>query len=312
MGEVTTAKVVSTCTPEAFSNDAADRDKQEIRATLSVSAEDLSGITEPATVYLYHGTKAGSTSGGSVAYYPITWTCSPDNPELDGRIPKFLLAGDSTCRNYKESEAPQAGWGQYLADALGGIATVNNHAIGGYSTKRFIIDGYWDKLCAEIVKGDIVIIQFGHNDFSTQDVKHTVPYGPSDELYGSFQDNLRKMVADVQAKGGLPILSTSTTKCELSGNTPLPTVGEYPASMRQVASEDEILLIDINTTMMAWLKSVGRVGAEPYYILDKKGGNDTSHITHEGAKLVATWVAQGLVDLRVWHHPIVDLTQAQE
>ena len=44
--------------------------------------------------------------------------------------PKILLAGDSLVTEYPESAAPQTGWGQCLAEALGGNVQVRNHAIG--------------------------------------------------------------------------------------------------------------------------------------------------------------------------------------
>lgn len=54
------------------------------------------------------------------------------------------------------------GWGQYLADSLS-IPVVNN-AIGGRSARSFTREGRFDTIIEAVVSGDIVVIEFGHND----------------------------------------------------------------------------------------------------------------------------------------------------
>jgi len=41
---------------------------------------------------------------------------------------------------------------------------VLNRARGGRSSRTFITEGLWDQLLADVKRGDIVLIQFGHND----------------------------------------------------------------------------------------------------------------------------------------------------
>ncbi len=87
---------------------------------------------------------------------------APANPAL----PSLILIGDSTVRNgHGQGSDGLWGWGAPIAD-LFDPAKINvvNHAIGGLSSHSYISGGHWD-LALQIIKpGDIVLIQWGHND----------------------------------------------------------------------------------------------------------------------------------------------------
>ena len=74
------------------------------------------------------------------------------------------LAGDSTMADKRPAVSPETGWGQALKEFTAGDVKVRNHAADGRSTKSFIDEGRWGVLCAELSPGDVVFIQFGHND----------------------------------------------------------------------------------------------------------------------------------------------------
>ena len=94
--------------------------------------------------------------------------------------PTIWLIGDSTVCNYSKSRYPQTGWGQMLPQYCKSDVKVDNHAVGGRSTKSFIAEKRWDKVMAGLKKGDFLMIQFGHND---QKKKKPKVYAPSDSLY---------------------------------------------------------------------------------------------------------------------------------
>ncbi len=79
----------------------------------------------------------------------------------DPKLPTLWIVGDSTLN----SNAPLRGWGQELAQFFD-LSKINvvNRAIGGRSSRTFQYEGRWDKILSELKKGDIVILQFGHND----------------------------------------------------------------------------------------------------------------------------------------------------
>ena len=86
----------------------------------------------------------------------------PANPKL----PSLILVGDSTVRNgHGLGSDGLWGWGAPIAD-LFDPAKINvvNRAIGGLSSHTYISQGHWDSTLELIKPGDIVLIQFGHND----------------------------------------------------------------------------------------------------------------------------------------------------
>src|SRR4051812_19809930 len=80
--------------------------------------------------------------------------------------PVFYIIGDSTVRNGDGSGKSQLwGWGSVISSYFDtSKISVQNHAIGGRSSRTFLTEGRWDKIMATLKEGDYVIMQFGHND----------------------------------------------------------------------------------------------------------------------------------------------------
>ena len=211
--------------------------------------------------------------------------------------PKFLLAGDSICTEYSEVAAPQTGWGQCLAAALGGDPQIVNLAIGGKSTKSFIDEGDWDNLLSQIDSGDVVIINFGHNDEKTDAAHHTTE--------AEYKTNLNTFITDVRTKGGSPVLVTPMSRRNFDdlGN-PKRSHGDYPRFMRDLAAHKDkrVPLVDIEDMSFAWLAELGQDASESYYVVNKREGvdNDNTHLTLEGAQIVAGWIADGVKAAGLW------------
>ena len=215
---------------------------------------------------------------------------------VPAKQPKLLLAGDSICTEYNESAAPQTGWGQCIGAILGENVQVNNHAVGGESTKSFIDEGKWDELLAQVDSGDIVIINFGHNDEKTTDAAHYT----STTIY---KQNLNKFVAETRSKGGSPVLVTPMTRRNFAENGTLNrSHGDYPATMRTLAGDTRALLIDLEELSWQWVNSLGEEASEQYYVVNKRVGveNDNTHLVLESAQKVAGWIADGLKEAGLW------------
>ncbi|KAB5571865.1 SGNH hydrolase-type esterase domain-containing protein [Coniochaeta sp. 2T2.1] len=73
--------------------------------------------------------------------------------------PTIYLAGDSTMAKLT---SPTDGWGQYLSKYL--TAPVINKAIAGRSARSYTNEGRFTEIANLITAGDIVVIEFGHND----------------------------------------------------------------------------------------------------------------------------------------------------
>ncbi|KAK3937572.1 SGNH hydrolase-type esterase domain-containing protein [Diplogelasinospora grovesii] len=73
--------------------------------------------------------------------------------------PTIYLAGDSTMAKLS---SPTDGWGQYLNKYV--TIPVVNKAIGGRSARSFFNEGRFTEIERLVAPGDIVVIEFGHND----------------------------------------------------------------------------------------------------------------------------------------------------
>lgn len=294
---VTSAKIVDEVTPEELTAERPGNPNaaefQKYHVTLTVTEADMAGITEAATVYIYH--KNPKVNSLLVHYYQLTWKSGAET-NASQRKPKILLAGDSIVREYKENEAPQAGWGQYLAAALGGNVKVKNHAVGGESTKSFKESGKWNGLIEETLSGDVVLIWFMHND------KGSSKDGYRTDAATTYRDYLKEYISDVRGKGAVPVLITSILPRQFENGQPRRSLGDFPDAMRAVAQETETLLIDCEQWSYDWLAGLGETGSEQYYVVDKRDPEkiDNTHITHSGAEIVAKFIADELVRLGVW------------
>jgi rhamnogalacturonan acetylesterase len=91
-------------------------------------------------------------------------------------LPTLWIAGDSTVKN----QGTMRGWGQDLAGFLDPAKIqVVNRAIGGRSSRTFFTEGRWDDMLKTMMEGDLVLVQFGHNDV-----------GPLDER-GKFRGSVK-------------------------------------------------------------------------------------------------------------------------
>ena len=114
------------------------------------------------------------------------------------------------------------GWGAPLAGYFDPAKIkVVNRARGGRSSRTFLTEGLWEKVAAELKPGDFVLMQFGHNDGGPLEGPKTRASlkGNGEEtkeaaIEGSEKKEtvqncgwyLRKYIADVKAKGAMPIV----------------------------------------------------------------------------------------------------------
>lgn len=91
-------------------------------------------------------------------------------------LPTLWIAGDSTVKN----QGAMRGWGQDIGGLLDPKKIqVVNRAIGGRSSRTFFTEGRWNDMLKTMKAGDIVLVQFGHNDV-----------GPLDER-GKFRGSVK-------------------------------------------------------------------------------------------------------------------------
>lgn len=219
---------------------------------------------------------------------------------------KILLAGDSTVANCPTHEYPMSGWGARLAQHVYRQAAVHNFAKGGASTESFRDEGLWAALLAEAGEGDLVLIQFGHNDQKKQHLAARTGYAA----------NLRTMVGEVRALGAAPVLCTSVERRHFRdaasssaamGDVLEESLEDYPEVVREVGLELGVPVIDLNAWTRELYVRLGREESVPLFCHFAPGEHaywpdglvDNTHFSQEGAALVAEQVAVGLAELGI-------------
>jgi lysophospholipase L1-like esterase len=222
--------------------------------------------------------------------------------------PHVHLAGDSTMADKdRKTPNPEYGWGEALPRYFKDPATIINHAQNGRSTKSFIDEGRWQKLVDALQPGDWVIIQFGHNDEKKEDPKrYAAPHG-------AYQDNLRRFVADVRAKGANPIVATPVARRKWNEAGQLvDTHGDYPEALRAVAAEQKVPLLELNKLTAVLEEGHGVEGSKRLHLwipagaYERKpdGWKDDTHYSAYGADRVAALAVQEIIRLQL---PVMEL-----
>ena len=153
--------------------------------------------------------------------------------------PNFLLAGDSTVANYPAERLPLCGWGQALKEFVQNGSEVYNFAQSGASSKSFRDSGHWDRLLSALKEGDVVLIQFGHNDAVTDPAKHTKPYT-------EYSKNLTFFIESVRARNAYPILCTPIAYRSFENAWTIKNLhNDYPDAVKKVAEKEKVPCIDL-------------------------------------------------------------------
>ncbi|MGD9628993.1 MAG: rhamnogalacturonan acetylesterase [Pyrinomonadaceae bacterium] len=217
---------------------------------------------------------------------------------LGQRSPVTLfLAGDSTMAEKLPEKRPETGWGEMLgAHFKDGRVKIENRAMNGRSTKTFISEGRWQKIVDDLVKGDFVFIQFGHNDSSKDKGER---YTPPDD----YRKNLIRFVDEVRAKGGNPVLLTPVMRRRFDKDGVFYDAhGEYPGIVRSVADAHKVPLIDMHKLSEALIVRYGVEGSKQLFLQLRPGENanypkgidDNTHFSPLGAEEMAKLAVEGI------------------
>ncbi|MBN2181942.1 MAG: rhamnogalacturonan acetylesterase [Sedimentisphaerales bacterium] len=236
------------------------------------------------------------------------------------------LIGDSTMADYskfprhKESDNPITGWGQVFQQFMEGDylkeikdfvkadqVVVDDRAIGGRTTRSFFEEGRWRQVYNSLQPGDIVMIQFGHNDAAIKIPERYANRGIPEFVDLGYREYLRLYVSQTREKGGIPILLTPVARNYLWKDGILTNVhGKFPDSVKMVVEEMDALLIDLNQLSMDSFTSKGKEYVNEKYFMNLPPGKfksipdglkDNTHFQTEGAIEVARLVYSGLKEI---------------
>lgn len=239
----------------------------------------------------------------------------PANPAL----PSIILIGDSTVRNGHDDgqgkgAQGQWGWGNPLAAHVD-AARVNlvNRAVGGLSSRTYMSSGHWERTLALVKPGDVVIMQFGHNDASPVNddkrARGTIRGVGDDsteidnlltgkrETVHSYGWYLRKYIADTRAKGATPVVASLVPRKAWSddGGKVRRNRSDYAGWAAEVARSEQVGFIDLNEIVAGRYDAMGRdavMALFPATVPDER-----VHTNWAGAVLNAQVVALELAKL---------------
>lgn len=197
------------------------------------------------------------------------------------------VAGDSTVCD--QPTAPYTGWGQMITTSVGPGAVVANYADAGESSGSFLANPVlFPAIVAKVKSGDLVFIQFGHNDKTT--------------TAAAYKSHLTTMVNEVRAKGGTPVLVTPMVRHLFNGTQLTPTAMQVnslgvdlPAQMRAVGATLHVPVIDLTAKSAALVTSLGPTASAALYLRASVDGvTDNTHFSQYGATKMAGLVLQGI------------------
>lgn len=200
---------------------------------------------------------------------------------------KIFICGDSTAATYAPERAPITGWGQVIGEFIPGVQIVNK-AMAGRSTKSFLADGRLVAIEQEIQPGDLLLIQFTHNDGSDLVWRHTDPHT-------SFASNLEIFIDTARLHGATPVLLTPIPiRCWRDGEL-IDAHGEYPQAIRRVAMQRGVPLLEITLQGLERLRAMGEEATEALFMnfgpglypAYPNGSQDDTHTQRAGAELFA-------------------------
>ena len=230
---------------------------------------------------------------------------TPATP-LNPKLPTIFVAGDSTANNHANGGL---GWGDPFINYFD-LSKVNvvNRARGGRSSRTFITEGLWDKVLAEMKKGDFVLIQFGHNDGGaindasrargslpglgeeTQEIDNQLT--KQHEIVRTYGWYMRKMIADTKAKGATPIVLSLTVRNIWKDNHVERGSGKFGEWAAQLAQSEHVIFIDLTKLIADEYEKLGAAKVKDLF------ATDHTHTNPAGAELNASLVVAGLKRLK--------------
>ena len=220
--------------------------------------------------------------------------------------PTLFVIGDSTVKNGKGDGGNGLwGWADFLKPYFDTTKiAIENHALGGTSSRTFQTQGLWNKVLAKVQTGDYVMMQFGHNEGSKPDTskngyrgvlrgigEDTVVLTWADgklETVHSYGWYIRKFIRDVKEKGANPVVLSLITRNDWKDGKVLRSVNSFGQYAAEVAKQEGAWFIDLNSITADKYDAMGAEKVKPFF------PQEHTHTNYDGARINAASVTEGL------------------
>ena len=229
-------------------------------------------------------------------------------------LPKHTLyiIGDSTVKNGSgKGQDNMWGWGSFLHEHFDTTRIhIENHAIGGRSSRTFITEGRWEKILTNLKPGDFVIMQFGHNDNSAindstrargtikglgeevEEIDNILT--KKHEIVHSYGWYMRKYVDETKSKGAIPIICSPVPRNSWKEGKIATSEAGHRQWAEAVAKSNGAFYVDLFGLIVPHYEAVGEEKVKTEFFTPK----DNTHTNEAGAKLNVHSVVEGLKSLK--------------
>jgi lysophospholipase L1-like esterase len=222
--------------------------------------------------------------------------------------PTLYLIGDSTVKNGRgDGGGGLWGWGSFIGNYFDTTRiSVENHALGGTSSRTFRTKGLWDSVLNKLKPGDFVLMQFGHNDngplddtarargtFRSNGEESKEIYNPitkKNEVVHSYGWYLRKYITEAKAKGATAVVLSPVPRNSWKNGKVNRSSEDYGKWAAEAAKQEGAPFIDLNRIIAEHYDAEGEEKVRSAYFNTK----DHTHTIEAGAKMNAAWVVEGI------------------
>jgi len=200
-------------------------------------------------------------------------------------VPTLFLLGDSTVCD--QPSEPYNSWGQMLPRFFKPGIAVANHGESGETYRDALGRRRTDKILSALKPGDMVVMQFGHND--QKQIKDGKG-GP----FTTYKAEIKTHVDAVRARGGLPVIVSPMERRRFEDGKLVPTLVDYAEAARQSAKELNVPFIDLNAMSRTLYTALGPDGSVPAFAEPQPGKLDNTHHSPYGSYELAKSIVLGL------------------
>lgn len=222
--------------------------------------------------------------------------------------PTLFMVGDSTVKNGKGDGAGGLwGWGDFIGQYLDTTKIkIENHALGGTSSRTFQDKGLWTAVLNKLKKGDYVLIQFGHNDngpvndslrargtikgigSETQEIDNILT--KKHEIVHTYGWYIQKVVREAKSKGAIPTICSPIPRNDWQNGKVPRNDTSYGLWAKQIAEKEKVTFINLNEKMALEMEKFGETKVTGTYFYKK----DHTHTSAKGAVLSASVIIDEL------------------